>query len=772
MTLPVAAAGRSIAGPLLIVAFFSSGFASLSYQAAWQRVLTQVIGSDSVAMVLTVVIFMVWLGVGASLARLVLIRTRVGAVRLYACAELGVAVSAVLSIPILRSVNGWFATQGIESVFADFALNLVLLAVPVTAMGMTTPLVVEAAKHTIEDLGRTVGTYYGINIVGAAAGSLLTGLALIELLGLQGVTFLAAATNAAIAVAVWGVFRNTSSMDIAVSRGSSRFPLSLMVSAVLFGFGTLALQVIFFRVLSNYFTLSSIVFPLVLAAYLLLMAAGQWVGGRLADRWPDRLESVIVGLVAVGAILLTLALRLPPGWVAWTGALRFTSFNGQLLSEGSRASLVGDPSPLTVVLFSLVLMAAVLPWSAVFPVFLRLVTRRIADAGTQFALLFSLYTMGNVVGAFLTGLVLFDLVGTGGTAVVAVVVSAAAVVLVTHGRQLVSSHSGRIAVAALAVSAVLMPLDYYRAFAFDRYKVDDVYEGTMGVATVVPADRFYTIIDINRTASASAMVHDPAPTDEYEAWRWNHTELMALDPGFRPKEVLVIGIGHAYLIDALLDLDFIENITIVDISAEIVRAVREHTRTSTARIFSDPRVNIVIADGRRFVQKALERGDAYDLIQTKINEPWHAGSGNLFTVEFFAAQKALLRPNGYLGLRPVVGHVNDALSVFGNGFWPGYYHMFFRNGEPLAPTEAVVTDDIREAWYRAVPGKTESTERKNVLDVTFLHRNDFLTGFTNTDDRPSFEYYWLRRTAGVPETERAALWDLQTQPRKIPIRLE
>lgn len=39
---------------LLGVAFAASGFAALAYQTAWQRVLTQVNGSDSISAVLTI----------------------------------------------------------------------------------------------------------------------------------------------------------------------------------------------------------------------------------------------------------------------------------------------------------------------------------------------------------------------------------------------------------------------------------------------------------------------------------------------------------------------------------------------------------------------------------------------------------------------------------------------------------------------------------------------------------------------------------------------
>ncbi len=768
---------------LFAIAFTLSGFAALAYQIVWQRVLTQVIGSDAISVVLIVAIFMIWLGVGAEIARRLLPSIGARAGTTYALLETGVGMAGLLSIPLLRSANAWLATRGIDSVFADFLLNLVLLAPPVIGMGMTTPLIVEVAKNTLADLGRVVGRFYGLNILGAGLGAIATGLILIELLGLQGVTILAALINVGVGISVLLALRQRQDREAQpttpadASRGStSPLPAAYASAAILFGFGTLALQIVFFRVLSSYFTLSTIVFPIVLCVYLLLMSAGQIVGGRLADHWPDRLPLVVAGLFTVGVALLLAALRFPPEWAGKIGALAFTDFNGQLVID-KYPRLVGDPRPIVVILFSTLFMLAVVAWAALFPVMLRLVTADIRDAGNQFAALYSLYTVGNVAGAFVSGIVLFEWLGTGGTAAATVAVTACGSLLVvarqTSRADALTRRAPLIAVAGLA-TALLMPWDYYKSFRLHRYQVADVFEGRTGVATVVPTQRFYTIVDMSRTASASALAQEPGPNDLYEAWRWNHTELFALDPAFRPKRVLIIGIGHAYLIDALLDLPFIEKITIVDLSKEIVDAVRAHTKTATKRIFTDPRVDIVIADGRRFVQKALARGERYDLIQTKINEPWHAGSGNLFTVEFFKAQRQLLTPNGYLGLRPLEGHVVDALKVFDDVIWPGYYHMFMKNGSFQRPATARVGRDIREAWFRTIPGRNpDQPAREPALEVVHLKCCSFGQDIAhNTDDRPTFEYYWLRRLARMWASPRRNLWDLKLDKQSIPVVYE
>lgn len=764
---------------LLAIVFALSGFSALAYQVAWQRVLTQVIGSDAVSVVLIVATFMIWLGTGAEIARRILPRIRRRAGIAYASLETLVGLAGIVSIPVLRFANARLAESGNLSLSVDVAVNMFVLAIPVIGMGMSTPLIVELAKRSMADLGRTVGLFYGLNIFGAALGALATGLILIEVLGLQGVTVLAACLNVGVGLAVLVALRHEkgrgqqfkASANTGLTVHAVRLGFGTAVVAILFGFGTLALQIVFFRVLTNYFTLSVIVFPSVLFAYLILMSAGQFVGGRLADRFPRRLVAISTGLFASGALLFLLALRLPPHWAAEIGALSFTSFNGQLLADGSR-HLIGDPSPLTVALFSLGFMLAVLPWAALFPVMIRLVTREVAEASGKFAAIYGFYTVGNLLGAIMAGLVFLEYVGTGGTAAATIIITGAGAVLLAWRQA--PDQRARLAGAAVLASvaaAALVPQNYYASFRLDAYRIAEVYEGRTGVATVVPTSQFYTIIDMNRTASASAMNTDPQPKDVYEAWRWNHTELMALDPEFRPRRILIIGIGHAYLIDALLDLPFVEQITVVELSQEIYDAVAANTLTSTARIFDDPRVDFVIADGRRFVQKALARGERYDLIQTKINEPWHAGSGNLFTVEFFASQKDLLTPGGYLGVRPVAGHVVDGLAVFGAAIWPGYYHMFFKNGELAVPAEAVVTPDIRDAWFKALPGPAGGEgPREAHLDVAVFECCDFGDEIRhNTDNRPSFEYDWLARSFGQWISPRTNLWYMDLPTQAIPV---
>src|SRR5690349_14955479 len=104
------AAGRETARlrRALWLLFFLSGAASLTYQVAWQRVLTQVIGIDAFSVALIVSIFMLGLG-GGGLLGAVLVRRARHLVVIYAAAELVLGIFGAFSIALIRLLGSMLA---------------------------------------------------------------------------------------------------------------------------------------------------------------------------------------------------------------------------------------------------------------------------------------------------------------------------------------------------------------------------------------------------------------------------------------------------------------------------------------------------------------------------------------------------------------------------------------------------------------------------------------------------------------------------------------
>ncbi len=198
---------------LVHTCFFVSGFAGLVYEIAWIRRASLVFGSTTAALSTVLAVFFGGLALGAWLGgRLALRTTR--PIRWYALLELGVALTALASPALFRLVDGVYADawrsalavvagpDGLTWLTAGPLLPLVrgllvalVLLVPTSLMGATLPLFVRQFTVSGDRLGASVGFLYGLNTLGAAAGTLAAGFLLLPRIGVGGSIALAAGLN-------------------------------------------------------------------------------------------------------------------------------------------------------------------------------------------------------------------------------------------------------------------------------------------------------------------------------------------------------------------------------------------------------------------------------------------------------------------------------------------------------------------------------------------------------------------------------------------------
>ena len=116
---------------------------------------------------------------------------------------------------------------------------------------------------------------------------------------------------------------------------------------------------------------------------------------------------------------------------------------------------------------------------------------------------------------------------------------------------------------------------------------------------------------------------------------------MAVHPDVR--KVLVIGGGDGGTVRELVRYPQIEEIDLVEIDEEVVKACKEFL-PQTACGFQDPRVKFYYEDGLRFIRKYV---DTYDLILVDSTDPFGPGEG-LFTKEFYGSCYNALREDGIM----------------------------------------------------------------------------------------------------------------------------
>ncbi|MBE0533418.1 MAG: polyamine aminopropyltransferase [Rhodospirillales bacterium] len=127
-----------------------------------------------------------------------------------------------------------------------------------------------------------------------------------------------------------------------------------------------------------------------------------------------------------------------------------------------------------------------------------------------------------------------------------------------------------------------------------------------------------------------------------------HVPLFALGS---PKRVLVIGGGDGGILREVLRHP-VEQVRLVEIDGTVVDLCRQYLPSLSAGAFDDPRAQVTIGDGIRFVAETTE---TFDLIIVDSTDPAGPGEG-LFTEAFYADCKKRLAPGGLVVTQNGVPH--------------------------------------------------------------------------------------------------------------------
>lgn len=116
-----------------------------------------------------------------------------------------------------------------------------------------------------------------------------------------------------------------------------------------------------------------------------------------------------------------------------------------------------------------------------------------------------------------------------------------------------------------------------------------------------------------------------------------------------PRDVLIIGGGEGAALRETLVHRSVRSVTMVDFDAELVELARQHLVAWHRGAFDDPRVRLVFADGRTFVEGDDGRYDVViiDLVDLFDNSPAQA----LYTRQFYEMLRRRLRPNAVVAIQ-------------------------------------------------------------------------------------------------------------------------
>ena len=641
---------------LVALFFFLSGLTGLVLEVVWLRQLQLIFGATTLAVGTVTGSFLGGLGLGALLSSRLSDRLP-KKLLVYAGLEATIGLSA-LTMPFVLSSLGEFQHQwsgGLlyhASIYASmrFLAVFAALALPTACMGATLPLLLSATTRSFGSIGRQTGLLYGINTLGGMTGALLAGFVFLPNLGISATTRLASTVCFAVAFGMTlasFLFREGKFTPQEESPPPGKRPLRpyrlLGLFLFLQGIIGMSLQVSMTRVMGMVLGSSVYSFTLVVVIFLLGIALGSLLySALLKDRVePYRLLSFCMGLFFFGTLLAVwLADDLP-------GLLLIATGKGWMTS--------GWLYPVHAAVIALVLLLPCTSLGISFPLALKLFSGRLDELGKSSGVGIFLNTAGSILGSFLAAFVLVPKVGLAHTMIVGAVFALGLAFLfsLVQGSFLVPARAlrtlpwGVIALIALTSLPSWEPsklaAGYFRVAVAEQLarQPESLPEAHIlyhrdGPSATVTLERREDILTMKANGRPEASNRFDMPTQI----------LAGLFPILaHPKEknlaAALIGYGSGITAGAMLQSN-IEKLLVVELEPRIVEAATFFDDLNH-RPLTDPRTTLVQGDARTVL--GYWPGD-FDVIVSEPSNPWVAGSGGLFTQDFYRMMRGKLAPRG------------------------------------------------------------------------------------------------------------------------------
>ena len=652
---------------LVYFLFALSGFAGLIYEGSWARYLKLFLGHSSYGQVLTLCIYMGGLAIGSFVAGKMVEKVRRPLLG-YAVVELAIGIGGVAYHPLYNLLTGfffdseWVAGLG----FTGAEVAKVVLATGSTlpiaiAVGMTFPFI---AAGLMRKSGAEVSLpmLYFTNSFGSAIGILVTSYMLIPELGNHVTLCVAASINFLLAM-VFGFIgfmtsptREEDEEDLPfVGEGSvereplnedyvAEHKLAMPPKSMWFwiagitGLTSFIYEIVWIRLLSLLMGSSSHSFDQMLSAFILGLAIGSAVSGKLLKK-----DSLVV--LSMAQILMAFF------------ALCTLYFHKPFWGMMNEANQIFNPTNDGYVCWSLFKYALSVLWMVPTSFFagmtLPLITIILTRAFRSEAPIGKVYgwnTVGSIIGSAGGGLLLLPLLQLKGALVLAAVLDFAIgfFLLVFYRKRFRYSVPFYVICAFMILPSVFIGFDPHliTSGAFRAYKnlhPDEkiiVRDGKTATISFHESEVHY-YIKTNGKADASLGKNRENPIEGDELTQ-AATAFMPMAMKTEPYDAAMVGFGSGMGAHYLLADPLLKDFDCVEIEQEMMDLAKGFYPWNS-RGYDDPRIHIYIDDAQTFF---LTNRRQYDLMISVPSNPWVSGVASLFSHEFYTKMRRYIKPGG------------------------------------------------------------------------------------------------------------------------------
>jgi spermidine synthase len=703
--------------------FFLSGFCGLLYQVVWIRLAFAHFGIITPVLSVVVSVFMLGLAIGSwASGRLAagLSDTGGSAIYYYAATEAFIGLGAFIVPALFHFGSRLLLPSGeLNSVFY-LAMSAAVLGLSILPwcilMGGTFPLMMGFLKDRAAGQESSFSFLYLANVIGAMCGTILTADVLVECLGFKRTLAVAGFTNFLIAFASVRLARKHPGWTKPRAAAEPAAPLAAARHAwpwanlILFttGFTAMALEVIWVRDFTSIVGTTVYAFALIVAVYL----AATWVGSAVYRRQLARGRTwgaapLINALVV--SVFLPLVMNDPRlGWGhagVIISIIPFSLLLGYLTPGLVDAVSQGDPH----------------------------------RAGTAYAV----NILGCILGPLFASYLFLPFWG------VKISMIAMALPYIALSLMVKAPARDRWRVVMVPAGLALLLLSVFVSRSHEERYPDGV----------VRRDSTATVISVGSGMNRRLIVNGVGITELTTI-----TKVMAHFPILMlrhpPTSALDICFGMGTTFRSLLTWDGLK-VTAVELVPSVKQAFGYY-HANAAEVMANPRGQVVIDDGRRFLNRTRE---SFDLITIDPPPPIEAaGSSLLYAREFYDVIKRRLKPDGILQQWYPGGPGVEAQSItrslteafpyvrvfVSSKSWGIHYFASMQPihvptlNECLTRLPPAAEADLLEWEHGVTPRAFWSALLAREMPVQELMTDHPVIALT--DDRPYNEYYLLRRS--------------------------
>ncbi|HWC98849.1 MAG TPA: fused MFS/spermidine synthase, partial [Candidatus Sulfopaludibacter sp.] len=486
-----------------------------------------------------------------------------------------------------------------------------------------------------------------VNTAGAVFGCLLAGFYLLRIFDMAVATYWAVAINLAVALFSFWMSRRTPAQftppevageaaEIEVENSESNWPV--YVTIAISGACALGGEIVWTRLMGMLLGSTVYVFSIILAVFLIGLAAGSTAGSWIARVTRPRL--------ALGWCQVLLAAAI--AWSAFmiADSLPYWPIN-PLLSVNPWYTFQLD---MARVLWAI--LPPTLLWGASFPLALASVAGSGRESGQVVGSVYAANTFGAILGALGVSLVLVPWIGTQNSQRLLLLLSAgsALFVLVPYISQKKAMISalllGASMVGSLMLAKDLDPIPgkliaYGRRIAISQNNSTILYtaEGRNSSVAITQWKDGAIEVDVNG--------HVEATTEMYDM---KLQRMVGHLPGIlhpNPKSVLGIGFGAGVSAGTFTRYPTIEKITVCEIEPIIPPTSTRYFAKQDYDVYHNPKTHVVFDDARHYL---LTTNDKFDIIASDPLDVFVKGTAAIYSEEYFESVKRHLNPGGMFTL--------------------------------------------------------------------------------------------------------------------------